>query len=242
MADVTPSLAGTAVDRYPTLTPFVDPLPFPTRYRVTESARLTVRIQNAEHRFHSELPPAPVWSYDGLIPGPMIDVDRGTRLEVLWDNRLEGVLPVTVVRAPSFSDDGGVPVQCRPGRSGGEPDLAAAALSGYAVVHLHGGLTPAPSDGWTENLIAPGQQALDLYPNDQRAALLWFHDHVMGATRITVYAALAGLYVLRDERERELDLPEGPPYEVPLLLADRNFDVDRDGQFIGRLLHKTDPR
>ena len=101
MADVTRSVAGTAVDRSPT--PFVDPLPFPTRYRVTEPARLSVRIQNAEHRFHSELPPAPVWTYDGLLPGPMIDVDRGTTLEVLWDNQLEGVLPVTVVRAPSFT-------------------------------------------------------------------------------------------------------------------------------------------
>ena len=109
-------------------------------------------------------------------------------------------------------------------------------------MHLHGGLTPAPSDGWAENLTAPGQQALDLYPNDQRAALLWFHDHVMGATRFTVYAGLAGLYVIRDQRERELDLPEGPPYEVPLLLADRNFDTDRDGRFTGRLLHKTDPQ
>jgi spore coat protein A len=208
MAEGTRSVAGTPVDRSPT--PFVDPLPFPTRYRMTEPARLSVRIQNAEHRFHSELPPAPVWTYDGLLPGPMIDVDRGTTLEVLWDNQLEGVLPITVVRAPSFTDDGGVAVQSRPGRSGGEPDPAAAALRGYAVVHLHGGLTPAPSDGWAENLTAPGQQALDLYPNDQRAALLWFHDHVM-KRRLTVYAGLAGLYVIRDERERELDLPEGRP-------------------------------
>jgi spore coat protein A len=46
---------------------------------------------------------------------------------------------------------------------------------------------------------------------------------------------------LREDRERELRLPEGPPFEVPLLLQDRNFDVDEQGQVTGRLVHKTDP-
>jgi spore coat protein A len=88
-------------------------------------------------------------------------------------------------------------------------------------VHLHGGLTPASYDGWAENLFAPGQQAVFHYPMDQRAALLWYHDHVMGTTKFDVYAGLAGLWIVRDERERELDLPEGPPFEVPLLIQDR---------------------
>ncbi len=135
----------------------------------------------------------------------------------------------------------GIPVQAVPGRSGGLPDPDAAALPGYAVVHLHGGLTYATSDGWTENLMAPGRWALDTYPGDQRAALLWYHDHVMGVTRLSVYAGLAGLWIVRDDPERELALPEGPPYEVPLLLQDRNFDLDADGRLTGDLLHKTDP-
>jgi FtsP/CotA-like multicopper oxidase with cupredoxin domain len=231
--------SAAAVDR--PLTPFVDPLPIPARYRVSEGERLVVGLQTGEHRFHSDLPPSPVWTYDGHVPGPMIDVDRGVRLEVVWDNRLEGVLPVTVVRAPMFAGEDGVPVQCVAGRGGAEPIRAAEVLPGYAVVHLHGGLTSAPSDGWAENLVAPGRQALDLYENDQRAALLWFHDHVMGVTRFNVYAGLAGLYVIRDDRERTLGLAEGPPHEVPLLLADRNFDTDTDGRITGRLLHKTDP-
>jgi spore coat protein A len=41
--------------------------------------------------------------------------------------------------------------------------------------------------------------------------------------------------------ERELGLPEGPPFELPLLIQDRNFDVDEEGQLTGRLVHKTDP-
>ena len=134
-----------------------------------------------------------------------------------------------------------MPVQCLPGLSGGVPDRDAAALTGYTVVHLHGGLTPASYDGWAENLFAPGQHAVFHYPMDQRAALLWYHDHVMGVTKLDVYAGLAGLWIVRDERERELGLPEGPPFEVPLLIQDRNFDVDEQGRLTGRLVHKTDP-
>jgi spore coat protein A len=76
---------------------------------------------------------------------------------------------------------------------------------------------------------------------DQRAALLWYHDHVMGVTRLTVYAGLAGLWIIRDQRERELGLPEGPPFEVPLLVQDRNFGQAPGGRLTSELVHKTDP-
>ena len=108
-------------------------------------------------------------------------------------------------------------------------------------MHLHGGLVPAPYDGWAENLFAPGQHAVFHYPMDQRAALIWYHDHVMGVTRFDVYAGLAGLWIIRDRRERELGLPEGPPFEVPLLIQDRNFGLDESGRLTGQLVHKTDP-
>jgi o-aminophenol oxidase len=222
------------------LEPFVDRLAVPPRRVFDAPGRLAVRLETATHRFHRDLPPSRVWAYDGLVPGPTIEVRRGTELEVVWDSHLEGPLPVVVTVAPDAVVDG-VPVQCLPGRSGGEPDRAAAALSGWSVTHVHGALTQAPSDGWTENLIAPGQRALDAYPNDQRATMLWYHDHVMGVTRFDVYAGLAGLWIIRDERERELELPEGPPYELPLVLADRNFDTAPDGSLTGELLHKTDP-
>ncbi len=222
------------------LTPFVDVLPLPPRRVIKEPARLAVRLQTANHRFHRDLPASRVWAYDGHLPGPTIEVDRGVPAEVQWENRLSGTLPVVVTRA-SVHATNGVPVQCLPGRSGGAPDPNAAALSGYAVVHLHGAVTQATSDGWTENLIAPGQQTIDTYPNHQRATLLWYHDHVMGITRFNLFAGLAGLWIVRDARERELELPEGPPYEIPLLLADRNFDTASSGALTGELLHKTDP-
>src|SRR6267143_389721 len=222
------------------LRPFIDPLPVPPRRVVTSPSRLAIPLVSATHRFHSDLPPSRVWAYDGHLPGPTIEVDRGIQVEVQWENRLSGRLPVIDISAPTHAADG-IPVQCLPGRGDGALDPDAEAISGWAVVHLHGAVTQATSDGWTENLIAPGQWTLDTYPNDQRGALLWYHDHVMGITRFDLYAGLAGLWIVREARERELELPEGPPYELPLLLADRNFDTGPDGSLTGELLHKTDP-
>ena len=224
------------------LTPFVDPLPLPMRILAGErDGHLSIRVLAATHRFHRDLPASRVWAYEGSVPGPTIEAERARPVRVEWLNELEGTLPVAVTIAPAETDDSGVPVQCLPGLSGGVADPDAAALPGYTVTHLHGGVTPAAYDGWTENISAPGQQAVSDYPMDQRAALLWYHDHVMGVTRFTVYAGLAGLWIVRDQRERDLDLPEGPPFEVPLLLQDRNFGQGPDGRLNGELVHKTDP-
>ncbi len=224
------------------LTPFVDALPVPARILASEhGGELTVRIRAATHRFHRDLPESRVWAYDGGIPGPVIEAERGQQVRVHWRNEIGEAYPVSVTLAPTETDSDGVPVQCLPGLSGGTPDPNAAALSGYTVVHLHGGVTAAMYDGWTENLFAPGQHAISDYAMDQRAALMWYHDHVMGATQLTVYAGLAGLWIIRDGRERELGLPEGPPFEVPMLLQDRNFGQDANGRLTGELVHKTDP-
>jgi o-aminophenol oxidase len=226
----------------PPLAPFIDGLPLPKRLITEEHhGTLVVRMRMGEHRFHRDLPVSKIWGYEGIVPGPTIEVERGHPVTVEWRNELEGPLPLVVTRAPTHIDPRGVPVQCVPGLSGGTADRNTAGLTGHAVVHLHGGLTPAVYDGWAENLLAPGQSAVFHYPMDQRGALLWYHDHVMGVTRFDVYAGLAGLWIVRDQPERELGLPEGPPFEVPLLIQDRNFDLDEQGRLTGRLVHKTDP-
>jgi spore coat protein A len=226
----------------PPLVAFVDALPVPRRVIAGEhDGRLTVHMRAGVHRFHRDLPESRIWGYDGTMPGPTIEAERGQPLTVDWRNELDGRLPILVTIAPQATDADGVPVQCMPGLSGGTPDERVAALTGHTVVHLHGGLTPASYDGWTENLFAPGQHAVLHYPMNQRAALLWYHDHVMGVTKFDVYAGLAGLWIIRDESERELGLPEGPPFELPLLIQDRNFDLDHEGRLTGHLVHKTDP-
>jgi len=122
-----------------------------------------------------------------------------------------------------------------------------------AAVHLHGGEVPAVLDGgpdswWTPKGIyghgyysrggtgdAAYGKAVYVYPNGQEAAPTWFHDHMLGATRLNVYAGIAGGYVqidpamplasglhplgLQDTVTKSVELT------VPLIIQDRMFDT-----------------
>lgn len=96
------------------------------------------------------------------------------------------------------------------------------------TIHLHGGRVPAPSDGHPLDLIRPGHHKDYVYPNEQEAATLWYHDHTHHNASRNVYRGLAGLYVIEDPAEAELNLPSGE-YDVPLVLQDRKFR--RNGSF-----------
>src|SRR5207342_103743 len=96
------------------LTPFVDKLPIPPRLVFSEPGRAVVRLETAEHRFHRDLPPSRVWTYDGSVPGTTIEISRGVELEVRWENHLTGPLPVVVTVASEHAVDG-IPAQCVPG-------------------------------------------------------------------------------------------------------------------------------
>src|SRR5207248_1940253 len=50
-------------------------------------------------------------------------------------------------------------------------------LSEPTAVHLHGGVVSHDNDGHPMDLIDPGASRTYVYPNDQRAASLWYHDH-----------------------------------------------------------------
>jgi len=191
-------------------------------------------MRPAQVQLHSELPPSEVWTYEGSLPGPTIEVSRGQRVQVEWINAIpaDEPYPITVVTAP----DG---TQMEPGRSGRSANQIVARLSPWTVVHLHGGRTAAVSDGWTENATFSGQSTTSDYANDQQATLLWYHDHAMGNTRFNVYTGLAGLYIIRDAEEAALHLPAGP-YEIPLLIQDRNLETAPGGSLTGRLLHKVE--
>ena len=82
--------------------------------------------------------------------------------------------------------------------------------------HLHGGYVPPTLDGGPDawftsdgayqghgyythpGVPAAGNECVYRYPNVQEAALIWFHDHLLGGTRINVYCGLAGAYPLID--------------------------------------------
>lgn len=235
----TPGLHGPAVPAHRTLSPFLDPLPVPPTARKTRAdglSHLTVRMRATTARLHSQLPPTPVWAYDGLVPGPTIEVRRGEKLHVTWANDLSGHLPVTVVEVPATTTPPALWDQ--PGRSGYPARADVAELRPWTVVHLHGAVTGSGNDGWPENGVGPGLSQLSEYVNDQPATALFYHDHAMNITRWNVMAGLSGLYLIRDEQEDALGLPSGP-YEVPLFIADRNLDTAAEGLLTGRLLHKT---
>ncbi|WP_308164276.1 multicopper oxidase domain-containing protein [Nonomuraea sediminis] len=93
------------------------------------------------------------------------------------------------------------------------------------VTHLHGGHTPPDSDGYPTDLVQPGTHRDYVFPLEQRAATLWYHDHRMDQTGPQVWRGLAGLFLVGDEEEAALPLPHGER-DVPLLICDRSFNSD----------------
>jgi spore coat protein A, manganese oxidase len=199
------------------LAPFVDPLPIPQiakpagRRKIASGAAQVPFYRIPIHEFvskiHRDVPPTRFWGYGNSVPGPTIEARSGEEIMVEWPNQLP---------AKHF-----LPIDHNlMGAEKGAPESR-------TVVHLHGGRVPPDSDGWPESWYAPGKSATYHYPNEQEAALLWYHDHAMGINRLNVCAGMAGLYVIRDSFEDGLNLPKGD-YEIPLVLMDRM--ISRDGQ------------
>ena len=102
------------------------------------------------------------------------------------------------------------------------------------VTHLHGGVTPADSDGFvtawfTKNEEKKGpdfKSSTFEYFNAQLPTTLWYHDHTLGMTRLTVAAGLAGAYLLRDKNDPIAPLLPSGRFEFPLLIQDRAFNDD----------------
>jgi len=218
------------------LTKFLDRMPIPPVITVPPNQKLwqlQITMRKAYVKLHSQLPTTTVWTYNGSFPGPTIRARRGQRLRVNWQNEITGNFPVTAVEMKSPT-----PFQTpQPGREGVAPRPEVAALPPWTVVHLHGARTGGGNDGWTDNAVLPGDSQLAEYPNDQQAATLWYHDHAMAVTALNVLTGLMGMYLLRDHEEEALGLPHGK-HEVPLIICDRNFDTDDDGNLTGELLHK----
>jgi spore coat protein A, manganese oxidase len=210
-----PILARPALDPN-SLTPFVDPLPIP---QLAKSAGVRPSPANAavkipyyrvpmsafEAKVHRDMKPTRMWGFGGAFPGPTFDLPGGEEVLVEWANELpqQHFLPIDYSLHGAERD---------------KPQVR-------AVSHLHGAKVPPHSDGYPEDWLVPGKSAIFHYPNQQDAAMLWYHDHAMGINRLNIFAGLAGAYILRDKREEALRLPSGP-YEIPLIISDRMFDRD----------------
>ncbi len=179
---------GGPVAASPAVEPFRVPLPIPPVLSATKTADgvelYEVTMKEAVARI---LPgrETPVWTYQGLFPGPTIKARTGEPVVVRQTNHL------------------GVPTS----------------------VHLHGARTPAGSDGHPLDLIEPGGTKDYVYPHQDPAHTMWYHDHALGKTGRNIYMGLAAFYLLRDDHEDALGLPRDG-YDVPLAIADRRFADD----------------
>ena len=197
---------------------FVDALPLPPAARsagtrpdpddrMRQLPYYRIEMRECLAQLHRDLPPTRQWGYEGMVPGPTFDTRSGEGLLVEWVNALpkRHLLPV------DFTIHGAGP---------NVPEVR-------SVAHVHGARAPAHSDGYPERWWTPGHSAVYHYPNRQDAATLWYHDHAMGITRLNVFAGLLGFFIVRDEAEEALGLPQGE-YDIPLMIYDRR--LDRAGQ------------
>jgi len=216
----------------PALTKYVDALPVPPaasptfKKGISEAADYyEIAMTEHPHQFHSELGAATVWTYGmngqpGIYMGPTIVAKTGRPVVIKWFNRLPND-PATF-----------------PLRDSIDPSIMGADLpTGRAIPHLHGGKTAARFDGtpdqwWTATGQKGGAYTSDtfIYTNEQPAALLWYHDHSVGATRFNPYLGLAAGYLLFDQvdtgsRINGQPTPSGP-YHLPIVLQDKVFNPD----------------
>jgi spore coat protein A, manganese oxidase len=236
---------------------FVQPLPTFNSTRVS-SASLQVGMTEFQQKvlpdsFYARLP-APynagtyVWGYQvgpnaPQYPAPTIVAQRGIPTTVKYVNGLP-IKPVlqktlTVDQTLHWADPLNQMGATMP--YGGPPP---------GVVHLHGAEVPSAFDGvpdawWTPDgkrgkayssvTTTDANAAIYRYPNAQPATTLWFHDHTLGMTRVSVLSGLAGMYLVRDQYDtglpgNPLGLPAGNQ-EIELVLQDRQFDTNGQWYF-----------
>ena len=238
---------------------FVEPLPMPLRVDVTGTSPATPLVISMNefqqkllpNDFYTHLPPpftagTYLWCYKAAgwpqtFPGPTLEARVGVAAYIRYVNNLQkadGTPPflqslITVDQTLDWADPLGQHGSTSPYR-GPVP----------AVAHLHGGEVPSAFDGgplswWTPGGTYKGPAYVTdtyTYPNRQQATTLWYHDHAMGATRLNVFAGLAGFYLLRDPAGEPAALPGGPAdrpsdqygnlYEREIVIQDRLFDTN----------------
>ncbi|MBA2964799.1 MULTISPECIES: multicopper oxidase family protein [Ramlibacter] len=169
------------------------------------------------HQFHSDLPSAKVWGFNGTYPGSMIHARYGRPILVRLENKLPN--EVTGWGSPDISMH--LHNMHTPSASDGNP------LDWFS------------SRAYGPGLTSPGEYKDHHYPmvyagGDSREALgtCWYHDHRLDFTAGNVYRGMAGFFLVYDELDSgnendpnplALRLPSGD-YDVPLMLSDRQFD------------------
>jgi spore coat protein A, manganese oxidase len=164
----------------------------------------TLTAHKGTHSFNSAWPAVPTLGYSTANAtvnylGPTIVTKKGTPIDVTIKNALPAA------GTPMF------------------PQFDETTHSNVTVLHRHGGLQAALSDGTPDQNVVPGGTRTNHYPNDQAAAPLWYHDHGDGVTSYNVYAGLAGFMPNTDALETAYNMPTGN-FAKAYVLQDKSFD------------------
>lgn len=171
-------------------------------------------------------------NYFRSAPGPTFEGIRGIPIHVQWINNLNKPLflpvdPTLVWANPNSMTIPGPPFPSFP------PGFPLAQKTAPMVTHLHGGETPSYFDGhpdaWftADRRTGPAFSTNNYtYLNLQEPTTLWYHDHTIGLNRLTVYAGLAGFYLLRELNDPIAPFLPSCENEIPLIIQDRSFHTD----------------
>src|SRR5258708_35206713 len=172
---------------------FSDPLPHPQVIHPDPKSVTHIRMKQALKKVHRDLPPSPIWGYNGIWPGPTMEVRSGVPVKIKYHN---DALPTTHPLPVDFTIHGS---------EADKPQVR-------NVVHLHGANILPESDGSPEAWISPAggtgpvlyNSNPFVYPNDQQSSMLWYHDHTLGITRLTMIQRLPRISLLRHPPQHSL--------------------------------------
>lgn len=92
-----------------------------------------------------------------------------------------------------------------------------------SIVHWHGLDVPHEMDGHPHYVINPGQTYIYQFQVLNRAGTYWYHPHPHGRTGYQVFQGLAGVLIIEDAEEQNLNLPRHDQDRL-LVIQDRRFN------------------
>ena len=210
---------------------------YPSKFPWPPSKVYEVRQREALCDVSPDLPTQRLWGFDGDVPGCTYYARYGEQMlvrnrnELPADNGGFGIQHVSThlhnAHNPSESD--GFPGDYFPNPQ--NPAIANASFYDHHYPNVLAGFSVAPT--------APNG---DL---NESLSTLWYHDHRVGLTAQNTYKGLSGFYILYNhldggDESTGFRLPgvRDPndfyapvKYDIPLMLADRLFDVESGAMF-----------
>ena len=106
-----------------------------------------------------------------------------------------------------------------------------------SIIHWHGLHVPPEMDGHPRHVITEGETYVYEFQVVNRPGTYWFHPHPHRITGPQVYRGLAGLFLISEKNEEQLDLPSGD-YDIPLVIQDRLFDANNQLVYVGNTMEQ----